>query len=276
VVKSTDPERTTEEAEAMGIKDLLATYSDSYGGTANRQHNVRITTEYTSYVILAPGEEYDFIKQIGPRTAERGYQLAPGIAYREMEDVLGGGICQVSTTLFNAAFFAGLKIVERKNHSIYIDHYPKGRDATATSNGPNMRFLNDTKHHILIRGASDGITTTFDIYGTNDGREVSYSTGQFYDKVPRAMWEIKASWLNPGVKVIRVAGQEGRSIDVVRTVTAKDGTVIHKDKFTSTWKMITREIEVGVGSTTTTTLPAGTAGSEPGTTPGPTTGTTSP
>jgi len=271
-----EPDLMAREAEAMGIRTRLSTFTTKYEGTPERQTNVRITTEYTSYVILAPGEEYDFIKQIGPRTAERGYQLAPGIAYREMEDVLGGGICQVSTTLFNAAFFAGLKIVERKNHSIYIDHYPKGRDATATSNGPNMRFLNDTKHHILVRGASDGITTTFDIYGTNDGREVSYSTGQFYDKVPRAMWEIKASWLNPGVKVIRVAGQEGRSIDVVRTVTAKDGAVIHKDKFTSTWKMITREIEVGVGSTTTTTLPAGTAGSEPGATPGPTTGTTSP
>ncbi|MBN1321536.1 MAG: VanW family protein [Thermoleophilia bacterium] len=276
VMVEVEPDLMAKEAEAMGVRTRLSTFTTKYEGTAERQTNVRITTEFTSYVILAPGEEYDFIKQIGPRTAERGYQLAPGIAYREMEDVLGGGICQVSTTLFNAAFFAGLKIVERKNHSIYIDHYPKGRDATATSNGPNMRFLNDTGHHILIRGASDGITTTFDIYGTNDGRQVGYSTGEFYDKVPRAVWEIKASWLEPGVKSVRVSGQEGRSIDVVRTVTAKDGTVIHKDKFTSTWKMITREIEVGVGSTTTTTLPDATTGSEPGATPGTTTGTTSP
>ena len=276
VMIEVEPDLMAKEAEAMGIRTRLSTFTTKYEGTPERQTNVRIATEYTSYVILAPGEEYDFIKQIGPRTAERGYQLAPGIAYREMEDVLGGGICQVSTTLFNAAFFAGLKIVERKNHSIYIDHYPKGRDATATSNGPNMRFLNDTKHHILIRGASDGITTTFDIYGTDDGRKVNHSTGDFYNKTRRAVWEIKASWLKPGVTRIRVTGQEGRSIDVLRTVTAKDGTVIHEDKFMSTWKMITREVEVGVGSTTTTTLPAPAADSGPGATPGPTTGTTIP
>ena len=105
---------------------------------------------------------------------------------------------------------------------------------------------------------------------------MNHSTGDFYNKTRRAVWEIKASWLKPGVTRIKVTGQEGRSIDVLRTVTAKDGTVIHEDKFMSTWKMITREVEVGVGSTTTTTLPAPTADSEPGATPAPTTGTTIP
>ena len=106
----------------------------SYGGTSDRQDNVRITTEYASDVMLAPGQRATTsTRPIGPRTAERGYKLAPGIVGPgKLEDVLGGGICQVSTTLFNAAFFAGLKIVERQNHSIYIDHYPKGRDATVT------------------------------------------------------------------------------------------------------------------------------------------------
>ena len=133
-VTTTEPELTTEEAEARGIKDLLASYTTPpYAGTSNRQVNVRITTQYASNVMLAPGEVYNFDKQIGPRTAARGYKLAPGIVGPgKLEDVFGGGICQVSTTLFNAVFFAGLEVVERHNHSIYIDHYPKGRDATVT------------------------------------------------------------------------------------------------------------------------------------------------
>ena len=131
---TTEPELTTEEAEARGIKDLLASYTTApYAGSANRQVNVRITTEYASNVMLAPGDVYNFDKQIGPRTAARGYKTAPGIVGPgKLEDVFGGGICQVSTTLFNAVFFAGLEVVERHNHSIYIDHYPKGRDATVT------------------------------------------------------------------------------------------------------------------------------------------------
>ena len=255
-----EPELTTEEAEAMGIKDRLAGFTTKWEGTKDRQTNVRITTEYANNVILAPGEIYDFDKQIGPRTEARGYKLAPGIIKGALEDQLGGGICQVSTTLFNAAFFAGLEIVERKNHSIYIDHYPKGRDATVSAGGPNMRFRNDTAHHILIRGYSNGITTTFNIYGTDDGRKVTYSTSEFYDKVSMATYEIKASWLGPGTTFVKITGQPGKSIKVVRKVTAKDGTVLHNDTFTSVWKMITREVEVGTGSTTTTAPPSTTTG----------------
>ncbi len=257
-VKTTEPERTTAEAESLGIHDKLGPgFTTEWEGTEDRQVNVRITTEYANNVLLAPGEIYDFDKQVGPRTAERGYQLAHGITGPgKLEDVLGGGICQVSTTLFNAAFFAGLEIVERKNHSIYIDHYPKGRDATVSAESPNMRFRNDTDHYILVRGASNGITTTFNIYGTDDGRTVSYKTGDFYNVEKMTKIQYKASWLGPGTTFIKMAGQDGKEIKVVRTVKAEDGSVIHKDTFLSKWKMIPQEVEVGTGSTTTTKKPA--------------------
>jgi vancomycin resistance protein YoaR len=260
VLETVEPELTTAAAKATGIKQVLGTYTTKWEGTDDRQTNVRITTEYASNVILAPGEVYDFDRQIGPRTEARGYKLAPGITKGELEDVLGGGICQVSTTLFNAAFFAGLEIVERKNHSIFIDHYPRGRDATVSAGEPNMRFRNDTADHILIRGRSDGIITTFNIYGTKDGRRVDYTTSEFYDEVKMATYEIPASWLGPGTTYVKIPGQPGKSIKVIRTVTAKDGTVIHDDTFVSTWKMVTREVEVGTGSTTTTTAPEPTTG----------------
>ena len=255
VVDVSQPDRTTEEAEQMGITDVLGEYTTNWVGTADRQTNVRITTKYASGVLLAPGEVYDFDKQIGPRTEKRGYKEAPGITAGELEDQLGGGICQVSTTLFNAAFFAGLEIVERKNHSIYIDHYPKGRDATVSAGGPNMRFRNDTDHYILVRGVSDGINTKFVIYGTDDGREVSYTTSEFYDVIERTDVTIPNKSMGPGTTLVKSQGQSGRSVKVVRTVNSGSGKVIHKDTFVSIWRMMPRQIEVGTATTTTTALP---------------------
>ncbi len=271
----TEPDRTTAEAEAMGIRDKLASFTTQWEGTKDRQTNVRITTQYASNVILAPGEVYNFDKQIGSRTEDRGYKLAKGITGPgKLEDVLGGGICQVSTTLFNTAFFAGLEILERKNHSIYIDHYPLGRDATVSAESPNLRFRNDTDHHILVRGASDGINTTFVIYGTKTGRKVSYTTSDFYDVKPMEKVEYNKSALGPGTTEIKTEGQEGRSIKVVRMVKSASGEVIHNDTFISIWKMIARETYIGTGSTTTTKAPTTTTQKATTTTAAPTTTTT--
>jgi vancomycin resistance protein YoaR len=269
------PSLTTDEAKAMGIKDKLADYQTVWKGTPDRQTNVKITTRYASNVLLSPGEVYDFDEQIGPRTAERGYKLAPGIVGPgKLEDVFGGGICQVSTTLFNAAFFAGLEIVERKNHSIYIAHYPKGRDATVSANGPNLRFRNDTKHYILIRGASDGITTKFVIYGTDEGRTVDYETSDFYDIVEQTVESTTNKSLGPGTSVVVVDGQEGKKVKVVRVVKNSSGKILHKDTFISVWPMLPQEIEIGTGKTTTTTGKTTTTTSKPTTTESTTTTTT--
>jgi len=265
VVQTVDPDLTTEEAEAMGIRDKLAGYTtEPYRGSANRQVNVRITTKYAGDVMLAPGEVYDFDKQIGPRTAERGYKLAPGIVSGgEMEDVLGGGICQVSTTLFNAVFEAGLEVVERHNHSLYISHYPDGRDATVTSGSKNFRFRNDTDHYIWIRGTSDGVTTTFNIYGTSDGRKVTSKFSGFSWGAARTEVTVINPALGPGTTKVKISGQSGRSCSVTRTITWPDGRK-KTEKFNSYYPMIPKTIEVSPVTTTTTTIP---------TTPGATTPT---
>ncbi len=272
-----EPRLTTEKAKAMGIKDKLADFQTVWKGTPDRQTNVKITTQYASNVVLAPGEVYDFDEQIGPRTAERGYKLAPGIVGPgKLEDVFGGGICQVSTTLFNAAFFAGLEILERKNHSIFIGHYPKGRDATVSAKGPNLRFRNDTKHYILVRGASDGVTTKFVIYGTDEGRKVDYTTSEFYDIVEQTVESTTNKSLGTGTSVVLVDGQQGRKIKVVRIVTSSTGKILHKDTFVSSWPMLPMEIEVGTAKTTTTTDKTTTTTTKPTTTTESTTTTTAP
>lgn len=244
---------TSVQAEDKSTKDLLATYATKWTGAIPRQSNVKLTTQYATNVLLAPGEEYDFDKQIGPRTVARGWQLAPGITgYSDTEDVLGGAITQVATTLFNAACGAGLKIEERHNHSIYINHYPKGRDATVTGGGKNLRFVNDTKHYILIQGASDGITTTIKIYGTSDGRKVSWSVGDFYNLVPMTTVTVDDPNLAIGKTEVNQSGQVGRELKAHRVVTMPDGTVLHDDTWISLWPMYPETIAVGTMNPTTT------------------------
>ncbi len=251
---------TTEEAQAMGIVEKISSYSTPpYVGTPNRQHNVRITTEYASNVILAPGDEYNFDQQIGPRTAARGYLTAPGIVGPgKLEDVFGGGICQVSTTLYNAVFFAGLKVTERHNHSIYISHYPQGRDATVSAGGPNLRWVNDTDHYILVKGTSNGIKTTFTLYGTNPHRKVTYTTSGFYNVAGKTTVTTLDPTLGPGTSVVKTNGQQGMQCKVVRTVLNQDGSVRSTDTFISTYPMVPKTIAVStVTTTTSTTLPGG-------------------
>jgi vancomycin resistance protein YoaR len=249
------PKLTTAQAEAMGITDLLATYSDTYVGSKNRQTNVHITTEYVlrgGKLYLAPGEEFDFKKEVGPRTPERGYVKAPGISPGiVLEDQYGGGICEVSTAVFNAALLAGLKITERTNHSIYFDHYPKGRDATVSDPGPNLRFVNDTGHYVWIMGKSDGKTTTINVYGTSDGRKVSLDVSKWY-----AVWGPYTSTtldpsLSTGVSILVSKGETAKMCMLTRTITWPSGKKI-KDHFESNYKHQYALLRVGTGTTTTT------------------------
>src|SRR5438445_13404782 len=114
----------------MGIRDAVATYTTIYGGVANRIHNVQHVAHLVDDKLIAPGATFSFNKTTGDRNAAKGFLVAPVIVNGEVTTGLGGGVCQVSTTVFNAAFAAGLKITDRTNHALYISHYPHGRDAT--------------------------------------------------------------------------------------------------------------------------------------------------
>jgi len=269
VTVEVEPELTAKEAEAMGIKVKLGGWKVEHWGVEERQQNVRVTTQYAEKIV-APGEIYNFDKQIGPRTEARGFMPAPGIVGEgNLEDVLGGGICQVATTLFNAVFEAGLEIVERHNHSLYFEHYPAGRDATVTADAKNFMFRNDTDHYVWVRGSSDGITTTFNVYGTKDGRKVKTTFSGWTYGAERTVEKVVVESLSPGTSELLRAGQSARSCTVTRLVTMPDGTVLHGglETYKSVYSMITRQIAVSpadagtgtsgstTGSTTTTTAP---------------------
>ncbi|HEX4929410.1 MAG TPA: VanW family protein, partial [Gaiellaceae bacterium] len=150
-VRTTPAERTTAEANAMGITGVVGSYYTTYGGIPSRLHNVALVAQLIDGALIAPGETFSFNGTTGERTAEKGFQEAPVIINGELQTGLGGGICQVSTTVFNAAYEAGLEIDERTNHALYISHYPLGRDATVNYPDLDLKFTNDTDKWLLLR-----------------------------------------------------------------------------------------------------------------------------
>lgn len=140
----------TEEIYAS-INKRISSFSTSGGGSAGRTDNLYMAAKYMNGTILAPGEVFSFNKVTGPRTIERGYSMAPVVGGMG----IGGGVCQVATTVYNAARLAGLEIIERHPHSVRVYYVPPGLDATVT-NYIDMKFRNSTDKFIQIRSGAGG------------------------------------------------------------------------------------------------------------------------
>ena len=165
-VVAAQPERTTADAQAWASAASCRSYETIYGGDANRIHNVQLVAQLIDGALIAPGKEFSFNATTGERTADKGFLEAPVIVNGELQTGLGGGICQVSTTVFNAAFEAGLPITARTNHALYISHYPQGRDATVNYPDLDLKFVNDTGHWLLLRTFVGPSSLVVNLYGT--------------------------------------------------------------------------------------------------------------
>lgn len=166
-----------------GIKELIGSATTSFSGSSSsRVHNIRTGAQFINGIVLPPGEEFSTIKHLGSIDGASGYLQELVIKEDRTVPEFGGGLCQVSTTLFRAAMDSGLKITERHNHSYRVSYYepPVGMDATIYSPKPDLRFVNNTSHHILIQSAVSGRSVTFNFYGTKDGRRVEISNPEIY------------------------------------------------------------------------------------------------
>lgn len=137
----------------------------------HRSQNILLAAEAINNTVVFPGETFSFNTIVGNRTAARGYLRAPIIVRGELSEGIGGGICQVSSTLFNAIDNAGLRVVERYSHSRRVPYVPSGRDATVSWYGPDFRFTNKYSEPVLIRAVIHGGSVTVVIFST---KEVEY------------------------------------------------------------------------------------------------------
>ncbi|HEY4602339.1 MAG TPA: VanW family protein [Cerasibacillus sp.] len=143
----------------------LASYTTYYNeSNKERSHNIVLATMAINNHVLFPGEEFSFNKIVGERTKDRGYKQAPVIVRGELSEGIGGGICQVSSTLFNAVNLKGIQIIERYSHSREVPYVPPGKDATVSWWGPDFVFKNNYKQPILIRARAANGQMSIQIY----------------------------------------------------------------------------------------------------------------
>lgn len=161
----------------------LATYTTWYNmAEVDRSHNVKISSDSINGTIIAPGEVFSFNNVVGKRTYATGYRDAAVIVGGLFEPGLGGGICQVSSTLYNTALLAGMDIVERHNHALAVAYIPLGQDATVAYGLQDFRFKNNTNYPIYIRALASGGKLTITIYGDMNYKQ-RIEVGHVVDKV---------------------------------------------------------------------------------------------
>ncbi len=171
------PVTISKELQDIGIKELIGTgHTDFSGSPKNRIHNIGVGLDHFNGTLIAPDEEFSFNKALGRVDASTGYKQELVITKIGTVPEYGGGLCQVSTTIYQAAVFSGLPITERAPHSYAVSYYASitgyGLDATIYLGGQDLKFINDTPGYILINSYAEGNDAYFKFYGTSDGRVV--------------------------------------------------------------------------------------------------------
>jgi vancomycin resistance protein YoaR len=259
-VTTTQPALTTEEAEKVAPQMTRISTWRTYFPISEANFygaNIWIPSSIIDGTVLAPGETFDFWRTVGEVSRARGYGSGGAIinGKTEVTGALAGGICSCSTTLFNAALRAGLKMGERGPHYYYIERYPLGLDATVWKSGgsqQSMSFTNDTRYPVLIRGINtrDGNAgyVRFDLYSVPTGRKVTFSQPIVKDVVKATTRTVSTTALKPGQRKQEEFAHDGKKVWVTRTVRDASGNVIHKETWYSHYKPVDGVILVGASS----------------------------
>jgi len=240
------PELTTAKARALGIKEVVSTFTTTFNAAdAPRVHNIGVIAASVNGSLVMPGELFSMNAATGQRTAAKGYRTAHVIVNGELVDGLGGGVCQAGTTMFNTVLLAGLPVLERRNHSLHISHYPMGRDATLNWPDTDLKFRNDSAYGIFITSRWTASSLTFTLYSTSRDLGVSLSTSESRNFRSPATKFVDDPALPAGTEMVEESGSSGFDVTVFRTVT-QNGTVVRRDHFVSTYSPWTRIVHRGV------------------------------
>ena len=234
-LERTSPRRSTADAEKYGISTKIAGAVTELGDSSeNRIHNVALMAQILDNRLVMPGDQFSFNQAVGPRTEERGFLEGTAIVDGLLLPSIGGGVCQVASTLFEAVYYAGLEVNERHNHDFYISHYPVGLDATVAWPDLDFRFTNNTGHPVLIRATADASTMIVNLYSAPTNRTVETTTSDTYERKKAEKRFLIDKFAAPGSVKIYTDGQDGFAVDVQRVV-KQDGDVIAEDTFVSTY-----------------------------------------
>ncbi|TDW66479.1 VanW family protein [Kribbella pratensis] len=252
---------TTEQATALGITEKMGDFSTQFPHAPYRNTNIGTAARKINGTLLKPNETFSLNKIVGERTKENGFTEGYIISGGKFEKDLGGGVSQSATTTFNAAFFAGLKILEHKAHSVYISRYPVGREATVAWPSVDLKFLNDSGHGVLVQtifkpstpGNSGSIRVI--IWGTKVWDVTAGQSEKSNFKQPVVQY-------NPAPGCEAQAPTPGFDITIYRYF-AKNGARVKTEQFTTKYNAA-NDIRCGPKPGTTPTPPPGGTTTPPG------------
>ena len=265
----TYPEMTAAEMEAVLFRDLLATTSTNVSGTSSRKGNVKLSGECVNGTILNHGDVFDYNQVVGKRTVERGFGYAGAYVNGLTVDVVGGGICQTSSTIYYATLLANLEIVDRVNHRYYPGYIPKGMDATVSWGGPDFRFKNNTGYPIRIDVKYEKSVITVSIYGTKTDDTYVKMTSEVLSTTPFETVYEETMDLPWGKQEQKQSGYTGYQVKTYRNVYDGNNNLISSTlEANNNYRSRNKIILVGING-----RPEETPGTTPSETPAPETPT---
>ncbi len=221
----------TSDINGFGINEIIGIgESDFSGSPKNRRYNIKNGAETLNGILIKPDEEFSLNNALGEINAATGYLPELVIKGNKTIPEYGGGLCQIGTTMFRVALAAGLPITQRRPHTYRVSYYePAGTDATIYNPWPDMRFINDTGHHILIQSRIEGDNLYFDFWGTKDGRAVEITEPTIYNIVkPGPTKYIETLDLEPGKKKCTESAHNGADTYFDYKVTYPNGEIKEK------------------------------------------------
>ena len=252
-LKYTSPEKTTHDIGTEAFPDLISRFSTKYDVTLrNRTTNLELASNKINGYVLLPGEEFSYNKVVGERTIAAGYKEAAMYSGGEVVDGLGGGICQISSTLYNVVVKANLEVTQRSNHQFVTSYVDAGKDATVVYGAIDFKFVNTRKYPIKITSTVKNGIVEMKIFGVKE--EVEYDIEietETLSYIPYSVKYIEDSKLNAGEEIVQQYGASGRKTKAYK-VCRLNGAIVSKTLIsTDTYSPMNKIIRRGIKGATT-------------------------
>ena len=237
---------TVADLEALNITEKIVSYTTEYpADQTNRVNNIHTVSDILNNSLIAPGAEWSYMATVGACTPERGFLPANAIDGTEYIEQVGGGICQVASTVFNVILESGFPITERVAHSRYSTMYPHGRDATVSNPSPDLKFVNESGNWLLLTFSYTANTVTATMWGVPPGYTVEIVDGAIIPGEAYTAREVENPELPAGERVIVQEGMDGFSTTITRYVYDLAGNLVRETTFPSTYFAAVEITEVG-------------------------------
>lgn len=253
-VVETLPEFTKEALQNSLFGTTLASFSSDYASSsANRAYNVELAANKINGIVLADGDEFSYNSIVGNANAANGFKMATVFSEGKVTEGVGGGVCQVSSTLYCAVLRADLNVTERHNHSLPIGYVPGGQDATVSYGSLDFKFKNNTGAPIKIVTSYTNRKLTVSILGNESAKKKVDVVSEKISTIQPTMTEVKDPSLPAGQTKVISKGKSGSVYMTYKRVYANDGTLISETKTKSTYRATPGEISVGTAAVQTDT-----------------------